>query len=292
MAQRRSSAAASRRTANALFIVVATAMAACGPPAASRPAFPHLDAAQVHDPGELSPATLSEWARVPRGDTKQEIALGVRDDTSGRGFEGRGVVVVRPGHALRMILLGPGGTTAMDVWIRDGAWRVAIPALDRVVRGDASTPRASMRGLPIALLWRWLVTPFGGTLRAAHEGAVQGDGSIVAQPLAGAHGARSFVEWSARDDALEARARIATPTKLLSRGWWFQRGDLVAWLEGAEDIVEGTSGASAPIIATEVTYVALDPPMTVHVHTASSSLVEPDEPLPDATFADPDGAEN
>ena len=130
------------------------------------------------------------------------------------------------------------------------------------------------------------MTPFGGRLRAAHEGIVGDDGSVSPSGAAGLSGARSFVAWMARDEAVEARARIATATQLVSRGWWFEHGALVSWLDGTEAPLDGSP--DAPIVATDLTYVSIDPPMTVHVHTASSARVTKDAPLPEATFEDPD----
>jgi hypothetical protein len=69
-----------------------------------------------------------------------------------------------PHGALRMILLGPGGTTALDLWVRDDQFRFAIPALDLRKRGDASTPRSAMRGLPVDFLRWWLLRPAAGAL--------------------------------------------------------------------------------------------------------------------------------
>lgn len=63
-----------------------------------------------------------------------------------------------------MILLGPGGTTALDLWARGDRFRFAVPALDLLKRGDASTPRASLRGLPVDFLRWWMLRPAAGTL--------------------------------------------------------------------------------------------------------------------------------
>src|SRR5262249_34495922 len=59
---------------------------------------------------------------------------------------------------------GPGGTTALDLWLKDDRFRFAVPAIDLLRRGDARTPRASMRGLSVDFLGWWLLAPFAGTL--------------------------------------------------------------------------------------------------------------------------------
>lgn len=79
-------------------------------------------------------------------------------------MEARGAVALSPPSALRMILLGPGGTTALDLWARGEQFRFAVPAIDLLRRGDASTPRDQMRGLPVDFLRWWLLRPADGSL--------------------------------------------------------------------------------------------------------------------------------
>ena len=81
----------------------------------------------------------------------------------------RGAVAIRPPDDLRMMLLGPGGSTAMDVWLQGDRFRMEIPAIERVVRGDVSTPAADRRGLPIDFFRWWLLRPFAGKLHAARD---------------------------------------------------------------------------------------------------------------------------
>jgi len=198
----------------------------CGP-RGSQPSHPAvLTREQLADAGAIPPLALSHWARRPTQDFRQEIRISIRDGVSGRGFEGRGALAVRPGHALRMILLGPGGTTAMDVWIRDGRFRVAIPALDRSVRGDGSTPREKLRGMPIDLLTRWLVAPFGGVVVSAHVGRVEDSGAVVGDDT------RGFVAFLKRDRTFEVRSRVVGDDRIDARAWWFERGRIVAFLDG------------------------------------------------------------
>jgi hypothetical protein len=92
------------------------------------------------------------------------IALALREPFTGKVMEARGAVALDPPSGLRMILLGPGGTTALDLWARDDRYRFAVPALDLLRRGDARTPRSSRRGLPIDFLRWWLLRPAEGTL--------------------------------------------------------------------------------------------------------------------------------
>lgn len=92
-----------------------------------------------------------------------EIGVAVREPITGKTMRGRGAVAVRPPSGLRMILVGPGGTTALDLWSDARSFRFAVPALDLVRRGDPASPEAG-RGLPVAFLRWWLLEPLPGRL--------------------------------------------------------------------------------------------------------------------------------
>ena len=254
------------------MVVGCVAAIACARTTDAGPAAPHLDAAQIDDAASIPNVQLARWARVPRDDFKQELTLTVRDEVSKRGFSGRGVVAVRPRTAMRMILLGPGGTTAMDVWIAWPRWRVLIPALDKTFRdGSGEAPR----GIPVPLLRRWLVEPFGGKPVAVHRGRVLPDGSIDER-------AQGFVAFLRRDDVEEVRARELDGAAMRARAWWVKQGHVVAWLEGAERPLGAES--DSVVVETSAHYVSIDPPMTVDVAAETPTVGA----LPDATFDDPD----
>ncbi|MBI2393503.1 MAG: hypothetical protein HYV09_28235 [Deltaproteobacteria bacterium] len=248
--------------------VFALLLAGCGGASGAVPRAPHLRPEQLHDAATLSVADLGALARRPKGIIKQELTIAIHDVQSGKGFEGRGAVMVKPREALRMILLGPGGTTAMDVWIAGARFRVAIPAIDRVVRGDASTPREKMRGMPVDLLWRWLVDPFGGTPVAARRGLVADDGRVI-----DGDGLVAFLKRG--PTSFEVRARHGAT----ARGWFFERGRLVGVATGRE-IAIGDG-----LFPADVDYVGLDPRMTVEVRATGATVVPEVSP---AVFADPD----
>jgi hypothetical protein len=233
------------------------------------PALPRASAEELSR-ARVEGSALTARLRVPSGDLRQSLAIAIREGISGRGFEGRGVVAVRPRVALRMILLGPGGTTAMDVWIRQGTFRVAIPALEKVIRGDRSTPRETMRGLPIDFLDRWLLDPFGGAAVVAVTGIVEG-GRLRDDE-------RGFVRWAKRGAALEIRARRGDGD---AQAWWVERGKVVAFLDGREAPVEGEERALFPVRGR---FTSTDPPMTVEVTGEPAARAE----LPAQTFEDPD----
>ncbi|MBK8259136.1 MAG: hypothetical protein IPK82_41575 [Polyangiaceae bacterium] len=133
--------------------------------------------AQIPPPRPLVPPTFVEW-RAALADLKAasaqvvgggphtlKLALALREPTTGRRLEARGAVALSPAErAARMILVGPGGTTAFDLWLKADQFRVSIPAVDLLRRGDASTPKAEMRGLPVDFLRFWLLDPARGDL--------------------------------------------------------------------------------------------------------------------------------
>ena len=262
----------------------AGALGCGGRPTLRVPPSPRLAGSQVGDAASLSSDALAGYARRPRHDYRQTISISVVEGVSGRGFEGRGALVVRPSRAMRMILLGPGGATAMDTWIGDGRFRVEIPALSRVSRGDASTPSAQLRGLPIALLWRWVVDPFGGAFVAARLGRVASDGAIVDDPTRA-----GFVAFTRLPSAFEVRARVRTPDALgleaRGEGWWIERGALVGHVVAAERALD--DGGRLADFPARIEYVSLDPPMSVRVQVEETTVLPPGA-VPDAAFEDPD----
>ena len=139
-------------------LCVAVALAGCAPAAAPK--------APVR-----APPTQAEWAYArkllagiqPQARTER-ISLALREPHTGRVLSARGAVAVLPPRSLRMILLGPGGTTALDLWIDGDRYRFAVPALDLVKRGDLRAPREERRGLPVDFLAFWLLHPARGRL--------------------------------------------------------------------------------------------------------------------------------
>ncbi len=93
-----------------------------------------------------------------------KMALELTEPRSGKRLRARGAVAVSPPAALRMILLGPGGTTALDMWVCHDRFRFVIPAVDLVRRGDATTPPEQLHGLPVEFLRWWLLRPMAGAL--------------------------------------------------------------------------------------------------------------------------------
>ena len=128
------------------------------------------------------------WARQRLADLKSKagatrsrtlrIALALREPVTGRTLQARGAVALAPPSALRMILLGPGGTTALDLWSKGDRFRFEVPAIDLLRRGDARTSRQQMRGLPVGFLRWWLLRPLDGQL-AWHQREAGGDRFVL-----------------------------------------------------------------------------------------------------------------
>jgi hypothetical protein len=110
-------------------------------------------------------------AAQPRRPFVEIVRVVLREPSTGRLFEGRGAVAVDPHRAMRMVLLGPGGMTAMDAWTTPDRWRLSIPAIGRVRRGGAEAEGT----LPVGFFRWWFLAPYDGrllTARATPESTV------------------------------------------------------------------------------------------------------------------------
>ena len=149
-------------------------MIAMGRASAVAVALASLFGCVPHTAAELPAPALSDWRRglerlaalrrAAAGARTERLALALREPRTGRVFQARGAVAIAPPRALRMILLGPGGTTALDLWTSGARYRFAVPAIDLIKRGDLGAPRAERRGLPVDFLGWWLLRPAGGVL--------------------------------------------------------------------------------------------------------------------------------
>jgi hypothetical protein len=101
-------------------------------------------------------------ATFPKTAYTQPVTVDFREPYTRRRFEGRGAVGVDPGKAMRMILVGPAGEPALDVWVTRDAWRMSVPAIHLVRRGGRDAPD----GMPIGFFRSWFIDPLGGHLLA------------------------------------------------------------------------------------------------------------------------------
>jgi len=90
------------------------------------------------------------------------VRVAMHEPKTGKTFEARGAVAVDPHKAIRMILVGPGGATALDAWATADRFRLAVPALDLVRRGTVADG-----ALPIGFFRWWFLHPFDGRLLTA-----------------------------------------------------------------------------------------------------------------------------
>jgi hypothetical protein len=138
------------------------------------------------------------------------VRVSLRERKSGRVFVARGAIAVDPHRALRMILLGPGGATALDAWVTPGAYRLELPALGVLRRGGTSVEP----GLPIDFFRWWFLSPLDGRLLASsvRSGGAEGtgrwfvlrrDGATVILEDAGRSSGIEIVATERRPGALE-----------------------------------------------------------------------------------------
>lgn len=106
-------------------------------------------------------------SELPRRPYVERVQIGIVDPRTGKLYQARGAVAVSPHRAVRVVLLGPGGTTAMDLWVTPERFRVVIPALKLERRGGRDLSEA--RGLPIGFLRWWFLSPLDGDLVLARS---------------------------------------------------------------------------------------------------------------------------
>lgn len=138
-------------------------------PAPSLPPGPEGIAAWRQARGQVEAIRERHAPGVPY---RMNVSLELTQVQLGQRMRARGAVAVRPPDSLRMILLGPGGTTALDLWICRDAFRFAVPAIDLERRGDAHTPPEQLRGLPVSFLRWWFLRPLDGRLLSFVDGDV------------------------------------------------------------------------------------------------------------------------
>jgi len=125
---------------------------------------------------DLPETTQREWARIrqrlaaslslePARPFVEQITVAMREPRTRKVFQARGALAIDPHRAMRMILIGPGGATALDVWITDQRWRFVVPALSMKRTGGADP--AAARGLPIGFFRWWMLHPLDGRLLTA-----------------------------------------------------------------------------------------------------------------------------
>jgi hypothetical protein len=156
------------------------------------------------------PVTQARWddalarlarlrAELPHAPYTQPVTVSFFEPRSRRRFDGRGAVGVAPGRAMRMILVGPAGEPALDVWVTRDAWRLAVPAIHMVRRGGRESPK----GTPVGFFRSWFVAPLSGRLLALDR-----DGGLVLRdPFGGTQHVRAA---SASEGRIRRRSGTST----------------------------------------------------------------------------------
>jgi hypothetical protein len=88
------------------------------------------------------------------------VQVSLREPHTGHRFAARGAVAVDPHHALRMVLVGPAGATALDVWATPSEWRFEIPPAHILRRGG----READPTFPVGFFRWWFLSPLEGSL--------------------------------------------------------------------------------------------------------------------------------
>ena len=148
------------RGAHALLCVLATA----GCTGARKPPLPVPGISQAD-----WRAARSRLAAMRASQNKRpyvvQLRVGMREPHTGKTFEARGALAIEPHAAMRMILVGPAGNTALDVWVTRERWRFVVPGVNFKRSGGADA--ASARGLPINFFRWWFLSPLEGRLLSA-----------------------------------------------------------------------------------------------------------------------------
>jgi len=164
---------------SAVLAATTLALAGCGKASLARSPYEII----VRDPPvevatKVPDVSAYEWATArdrlaqlrsaqPRRAYVERVRLAITDPRTGKRYEARGAVAVSPEHAARMMLVGPGGTTALDVWVTKDKFRFAVPGINLQKRGG--TDPADAKGLPIGLLRWWFLSPLAGRLLFARS---------------------------------------------------------------------------------------------------------------------------
>jgi hypothetical protein len=97
--------------------------------------------------------------RAELGPRTEEVRIALEAPLLPGEVRARGAIAASPGRAVRMILVGPGGGTAADLWLDAERHRLALPAKDEVVRGRRGDP---LPFVPVDLLRSWFLEPLAG----------------------------------------------------------------------------------------------------------------------------------
>jgi hypothetical protein len=136
-------------------------------------------------------ALAAARAELPKEPYTLVVAVDMVEPYTGRTFTARGGLAVMPGRAVRLQLLGPGGSTALDAWLSRERFRFDVPAVDVHKRGAIDGPEAA--GLPVGFFRFWFLSQLEGRLlfaKPTREGTyfVLRDGDATVEMFRATHG--------------------------------------------------------------------------------------------------------
>ncbi len=226
-------------------LLAAMTLAACAP----RTLGPPLPSQTEWDAARAGLTALR--ASCPTAPFSAVVRVTLREPYTGKRFMGRGALAVDPGRAVRLILLGPGGGTAMDAWVTRERFRFAVPAADILRSGTED------ESLPVGFLRWWFLAPLDGRLLTAV--ATTGSRRYVLRDRA------ATVDFV--DDAAPTPRRVQASRRTL----------------GAPERLESVGASLAPAPGDHATYD--DERSGVHVEVVVESIAGAPDP---AAFVDPE----
>lgn len=250
-----------RRTLASLRALVALPLLAllallglgCGGPKVQRPGMTQAEWSRARE--------RLAWMRSTESARPYSLLLRVamREPWTGRAVQSRGALAVHPHQAARLVLLGPGGATALDLWLTRDKWTFNVPAADFKRKGGVAPGAA--HGLPIGFFRWWFLEPLEGRL-------------LTASAPAGKGSARTFV----------LRAGEGTISLEESRDGGHERVIAHRREDGETEGIEWVGRSLTPHAGDRARYVQDATGLEVDVLVES---VSPEEPDP-AAFLDPD----
>lgn len=99
--------------------------------------------------------------RAELGTRTEEVRIALEAPLIPGEVRARGAIAASPGRAVRMILVGPGGGTAADLWLDAERHRLVLPGREEVARGRRGDP---LPFVPVDLLRAWFLEPLAGEL--------------------------------------------------------------------------------------------------------------------------------
>ena len=195
------------------------------------------------------------------------VRLAIVSPRTGRRIEARGALAVDPRKAARLVMVGPGGMTALDAWVTPERYRIEVPAIHKQQRGGRALDDTF--GVPVGFLRWWILAPLEGELLTVDVAA---EGSAGATPrMVLRDGPSTFAVTAEKDRITVLRRTTAAAGEEKAQ----------------EDVVRWFAPTLAPAAGQHGEY--LDRVHGIAVDVVVEDVM-PDPPDP-AAFVDPDDAE-